>query len=70
MVKQPNESSYVKSSTRINDMRQVYEMRHMDHLSVSEIVSKTGIKRTQVYRFLSTFAAECPDLVEQMREKM
>ena len=69
MVKQPNESNYVKSSNRINDMRQVYEMRHMDHLSVSEIVSKTGIKRTQVYSFLSTFASEYPDLVEQMKKK-
>ena len=68
-MKQPNESNYVKSSNRINDMRQVYEMRHMYHLSVSEIVSKTGINRTQVYRFLSTFAAEHPDLVEQMKKK-
>ena len=59
----------MKSSNRINDMRQVYEMRHMDHLSVSEIVSKTGIKRTQVYSFLSTFASEYPDLVEQMKKK-
>jgi len=69
MVKQPNESNYVKSSNRINDMRQVYEMRHMYHLSVSEIVSKTGINRTQVYRFLSTFASENPDLAEQMKKK-
>ena len=69
MVKQPNESNYVKSSTRINDMRQVYEMRYMEHLSVSEIVSKTGIKRTQVYGFLSTFASEYPDLVAQMKKK-
>ncbi len=69
MVKRPNESVFVKSSHRINDMRQVYEMRHMDHLSVSEIVSKTGIKRTQVYYFLSTFASEYPELSEQMKKK-
>ena len=69
MVKQPNESSYVKSSNRINEMRLVYEMRHLQHFSVSEIVSKTGIKRTQVYSFLSTFASEYPDLVEQMKKK-
>jgi hypothetical protein len=35
MVKQPKESSYVKSSTRINDMKTVYEMRHIQHLYVS-----------------------------------
>ena len=59
----------MKSSNRINDMRLVYEMRHLQHLSVPEIVSKTGIKRTQVYSFLSTFASEYPDLVEQMKKK-
>ena len=69
MVNQPKESSYVKSSKRINDMKTVYEMRHIQHLSVPEIISRTGIKRSQIYRFLSTFAAEHPDLVEQMKKK-
>ena len=69
MVKQPNESNYVKSSDRINEMRTVYEMRHMQHLGVPEIISKTGIKRSQVYRFLSIFASEYPELVEQMKKK-
>ncbi len=69
MVKQPNESNYVKSSTRINKMRQIYEMHHLEHLSVPEIVSKTGVKRTQVYRFLRTFASEYPELAEQMKKK-
>ena len=69
MVKQPNESNYVKSSNRINDMRQVYEMRYMQNLSVPEIISKTGIKQTQIYRFLHTFASEYPDLVGQMKKK-
>ena len=44
-------------------------MRHMQHLGIPEIISKTGIKRSQVYRFLNTFAAEYPDLVEQMKKK-
>ena len=69
MVKQPQESVYVKSSNRINEMRTVYEMRHVQHLEIPEIISKTGIKRSQVYRFLNTFAAEYPDLVEQMKKK-
>ena len=69
MVKQPNESNYVKSSTRINEMRLVYEMRHFQHLSIPEIVSQTGVKRTQVYHFLRIFASEYPDLVEQMKKK-
>ena len=69
MVKRHQESVYVKSSNRINDMRTVYEMRHIQHLSIPEIVSKTGINRSQVYRFLATFAAEYPDLAEQMKKK-
>ena len=69
MVKQPKESNYVKSSTRINDMKTVYEMRHIQHLRIPEIISRTGIKRSQIYRFLSIFAAEHPDLVEQMKKK-
>ena len=68
-MKQPNESSYVKSSNRINEMKTVYEMRHLQHLGISEIMSRTGIKRTQVYNFLRTFAAEYSDLVEQMKKK-
>ena len=50
-------------------MKTVYEMRHIQHLDVPEIISRTGIKRTQVYKFLSTFAAEYPDLVEQMKKQ-
>jgi len=44
-------------------------MRFMQHLSVPEIISKTGIKHSQVYRFLHTFASEYPDLAEQMKKK-
>ena len=69
MVKQPKESNYVKSSTRINDMKTVYEMRHIQHLRIPEIISRTGIKRSQIYRFLSTFASEYPELAEQMKKK-
>ena len=69
MVKQPHESIYVKSCNRIDEMRQVYDMRYLQHLSVPEIISRTGVKRTQVYRFLNIFAAEYPDLVEQMKKK-
>ena len=69
MVRQPKESSYVKSSTRINDMKTVYEMRHIQYLGIPEIISRTGIKRSQIYRFLSTFASEYPELAEQMKKK-
>ena len=69
MVPQPKESIYVKSSNRINEMKTVSEMRHIQHLDVSEIMSKTGLKRGQIYRFLRTFASEYPELSEQMKKK-
>ena len=69
MVKQPNEISYVKSSNRINDMRLVYELYHIQRQSVASIISRTGIKRSQVYRFLRIFASEYPELAEQMKKK-
>ena len=69
MVKQPNEISYSKSSNRINDMRLVYELYHIQRQSVSSIISRTGIKRSQVYRFLRIFASEYPELAEQMKKK-
>ena len=50
-------------------MKTVYEMRHIQHLGIAEIISRTGIKRSQIYRFLSTFASEYPELAEQMKKK-
>ena len=44
-------------------------MYHIQQQSVSSIISKTGIKRSQVYRFLRIFAAEYPELAEQMKKK-
>ena len=69
MVKQPNEISYVKSSNRINDMRLVYELYHIQRQSVASIISRTSIKRSQVYRFLRIFASEYTELAEQMKKK-
>lgn len=41
----------------------------MQHLSVQEIISKTGISRSRAYQILSTFAVEYPELTEQMKKK-
>ena len=41
----------------------------MQHLGIPEIISRTGIKRTQIYNFLRTFATEYPKLAEQMKKK-
>ena len=69
MVKQPQESRYAKDSNRISEMKEVYEMFHIQHLRIPEIMSKKGMSHYKVYHFLRTFAAECPELAEQMKKK-
>ena len=69
MVKQPQEVRYAKDSNRINEMKEVYEMFHIQHLRIPEIMSKKGMSHYKVYHFLRTFAAECPELAEQMKKK-
>ena len=69
MVKQPQESRYAKDSSRINEMKEVYEMYHIQHLRVQEIMSRKGITQYKVYHFLRTFAADYPELAEQMKKK-
>jgi hypothetical protein len=69
MVKQPQESRYAKDSSRINEMKEVYEMYHIQHLRVQEIMSRKGMTQYKVYHFLRTFAADYPELAEQMKKK-
>ena len=69
MVKQPQESRYAKDTDRINEMKEVFEMFHIQHLRVPEIMSRKGMKRYKVYDFLRTFAADYPELAEEMKKK-
>ena len=69
MVKQPKESRYAMDTDRINEMKEVYEMFHIQHLRVTEIMSRKGISQYKVYHFLRTFAEEYPELAEQMKKK-
>ena len=69
MVKQPKESRYAKDTDRINEMKEVYEMFHIQHLRVPEIMQRKGMSQYKVYHFLRTFAAEYPELAEQMKKK-
>ena len=69
MVKQPQASRYAKDTDRINEMKEVYEMFHIEHLRVTEIMSKKGMTQYKVYHFLRTFAAEYPELAKDMQKK-
>jgi hypothetical protein len=69
MVKQPNESRYAKDTNRINEMKEVFEMFHVQHLRATEIMSRKGMTQSKVYHFLRTFAADYPELAEQMKKK-
>ena len=69
MVKQPKEKCYSRDVNLINEMKDVFDMRYVQHLRESEILSRTGLNRTRYYKFLRTFAAEYPDLADQMKKK-
>ena len=69
MVKQPKASRYAKDTDRINEMKEVFEMFHIQHLRVSEIMSSKGMTRYKVYHYLRTFAADYPELSEEMKKK-
>lgn len=69
MVKQPKESRYAKDMSRIDEMKEVFEMFHVQHLRVTEIMSRKGMTQYKVYNFLRTFAADYPELAEQMKKK-
>ena len=69
MVKQPKESRYAKDTDRINEMKEVYEMFHIQHLRVPEIMQRKVMSHYKVYHYLRTFAAEYPELAEQMKKK-
>ena len=44
-------------------------MFYIHHLRVTEIMSEKGMSQYKVYHFLRTFAAEHPELAEQMKKK-
>ena len=69
MVKQPKEKCYSRDVNLINEMKDVFDMRYVQHLRESEILSRTGLNRTRYYKILRTFAAEYPDLADQMKKK-
>ncbi len=69
MLNPPSEIRYAKDAARINEMKSVYELFHIQHLRVSEIMSLKGLSQYKVYHFLRTFAIECPELAERMKKK-
>lgn len=50
--------------------QEVFSMHCIENLSASEIIRKTGLNKNRVYKILSTFAAENPELAEQMKKKV
>lgn len=50
--------------------QEVFSMHCIENLSASEIIRKTGLNKNRFYKILSTFAAENPELAEQMKKKV
>jgi len=69
MVKQPKENRYSRDVNLINEMKEVFKMRYVQHLHENEIMSVKGLKRSRYYKILRTFASEYPELAEQMKKK-
>lgn len=49
--------------------QEVFSMHCIENLSASAIIKKTGLNKNRVYKILSTFAVENPELAEQMKKK-
>lgn len=48
--------------------QKVFSMYYVENLSASEIIKKTGLNKNRVYKILSTFAVENPELADQMKK--
>ena len=69
MVKHPRESRYSKDVNRINEMKEIFEMHFVHHMQEKEILSLKGLNKGTYYQILRKFAAEYPELAEQMKKK-
>ena len=69
MVKRPKVSCYSKDAKRINEMKEIYELHYVQHLQEKEILSLKGLNRGTYYQILRKFAAEYPELANQMKKK-
>ena len=50
-------------------MKEVYELHYVQHLREKEILSLKGLNRSSYYQILRNFAAEYPELADQMKKK-
>ena len=48
---------------------EVYRLYRVENLPLSEVMKKTGISASSVYRYLRTFEGETPDLSVQMKKR-
>ena len=69
MVKHPRESRYSRDVNRINEMKEIFEMHFVHHMQEKEILSLKGLNKGTYYQILRKFAAEYPELAEQMKKK-
>lgn len=54
---------------RIRIQKQICEMVMIQGIAVSDVIKKTGLSQTSVYRYIRNFEAENPILSEQMKKK-
>ena len=61
---------YLRSSMdRVHLQQEVYRLYRVENLPLSAVMKKTGLGHGTIYRYLSIFEAENPELVVQMKKR-
>ncbi len=70
MLESSKERNYSKELSRLNEMSEIFELRYVHHLSNQEIIKQKGITRNHYFYILRTFAAEHPEIAEDMKKRV
>ena len=49
--------------------QEVYRLYRVENLPIDEVMKKTGVARSTIYRYLRTFEDETPELAAQMKKR-
>jgi hypothetical protein len=64
-----NKKMLRSSMERIRLQKEVYDLYRVQNLPLQVVKKKTGLGQTTIYKFLSTFEAENPEMALQMKKR-
>ena len=68
MLESTKERNYSKELSRFNEMREIFELRYVHGLSNKEVMKQKSLTHSRYFHILRTFAAEHPDIAEDMKK--